>query len=92
MKSQTVSTKLQRIAEQAKTYPEMVFNNLYYLIDVEFLYEAYCRTNKASAPGVDKVTASDYADNLKSNLQDLHERLKYDMTGKVGNLGPQDPL
>ena len=76
--SQTVSTKLQRIAEQAKNYPEMVFNNLYYLIDVDFLYEAYRRTSKASAPGVDKVTASEYAKELEGNLLELHERLKYD--------------
>ena len=76
--SQTVSTKLQRIAEQAKNYPEMVFNNLSHLIDVDFLYEAYRRTSKASAPGVDKVTASDYAEELESNLVELHEGLKHD--------------
>ena len=68
--------KLQKIAEQAKRYPEMVFNNVCHLIDREFLLEAYRQTRKSSAPGVDKVTAKQYADNLDDNLLDLHERLR----------------
>jgi RNA-directed DNA polymerase len=74
--SQIISPKLQKIAEQARNYPEMVFNNLYHLIDGELLLEAYQRTNKDSAAGVDKVTAKDYAEALYENLHDLHERLK----------------
>jgi hypothetical protein len=62
--SPTISPKLQRIAEQARNYPEMVFNNLYHLIDQELLLEAYHRTSKDSAAGVDKVTAKDYAEAL----------------------------
>ena len=68
--------KLQKIAEQAKRYPEMVFNNVFHLIDREFLLEASRQTRKSSAPGVDKVTAKQYADNLDDNLRDLHERLR----------------
>jgi RNA-directed DNA polymerase len=74
--SLTVSMKLQRIAEQAKRYPAMVFNNVFHLIDREFLLEAYRQTRKSSAPGVDQVTATQYADNLDDNLRDLHERLR----------------
>jgi RNA-directed DNA polymerase len=74
--SPTISPKLQRIAEQARNYPEMVFNNLYHLIDQELLLEAYHRTSKDSAPGVDKVTAQEYSEHLYENLHDLHERLK----------------
>ncbi len=74
--SQIISPKLQKIAEQARNYPEMVFNNLYHLIDGELLLEAYQRTNKDSAAGVDKVTAKDYAEALYENLHELHERLK----------------
>jgi group II intron reverse transcriptase/maturase len=75
-RSQTVSTKLQRIAEQAAFYPGMVFNTLAHLIDVDFLREAYRLTRKDKAPGVDKVTAKEYARNLDDNLGDLHERLR----------------
>ena len=74
--SQTVSTKLQRIAEQAKQYPAMVFNNLYHLIDRDFLMEAFRQTRKSGALGVDKITAKQYAANLEANLRDLHERLR----------------
>ena len=74
--SPTVSMKLQRIAQQAKGYPEMVCNNVFHLIDREFLLEAYHQTQKSSAPGVDQVTAQQYAENLDDNLRDLHERLR----------------
>ena len=45
-------------------------------MDVEFLREAYRRLNKRGAPGLDKVTAADYAKHLEENLIDLHERLR----------------
>lgn len=73
---QTISTRLQGIAEQAVCYPDMVFNNLYHKIDVDLLMEAYRRTRKDVAPGVDKVTAQKYAENLEGNLRDLCERLR----------------
>jgi hypothetical protein len=56
-RSLTITTQLQRIAEQAKKYPEMVFTTLAHLMDVDFLREAYQRTRKDSAPGIDGVTA-----------------------------------
>ena len=59
--SPTVSMKLQRIAQQAQRYPQMVFNNVFHLIDREFLREAYRLTRKNSAPGVDQGTATQYA-------------------------------
>ena len=68
--------KLQKIAQQAKRYPEMVFNNVFHVIDREFLLEAYRQTRKSSAPGTDQVTAKQYAENLDENLRDLHERLR----------------
>ena len=74
--SPTVSMKLQRIAQQAQRYPAMVFNNVFHLIDRDFLREAYRLTRKNSAPGVDQVTATQYAEHLEDNLRDLHERLR----------------
>jgi RNA-directed DNA polymerase len=66
--------QLQSIAEQAKRYPAMVFNTVLHLIDRECLLDAYRQTRKRSAPGVDQVTATPYADNVDDNLRDLHER------------------
>lgn len=76
LSSQTVSTKLQWIAEQAVREPGRVFTTLAHLIDVEFLKEAYRRTRKDGAAGVDGVTAKEYAENLDESLRDLHERLR----------------
>jgi group II intron reverse transcriptase/maturase len=76
LSSQTVSTKLRKIAMQAVEHPDRVFTTLAHLIDVEFLREAYRRTRKSGAPGVDGVTAKEYAANLEDNLRDLHDRLR----------------
>jgi len=53
MSSQTVSSKLQWIAEAAVRDPGRVVTSLAHLIDVDFLKEAYRRMRKDSAPGVD---------------------------------------
>lgn len=74
--SQTISTQLQRIAQQARDYPETKFNNLYHLINRDLLREANRQTRKDAAPGVDKITAAEYAKELESNLADVHQRLR----------------
>jgi len=76
LRSPTVTTKLQRLAEQAKHNPERVFTNLAHLIDEDFLREAYRRTSKSSAAGIDGVTAKLYAEHLDENLHDLYDRLR----------------
>ena len=76
LRSQTVSTQLHEIAQEASQNPEWVFTTLAHRIDVEFLCEAYTKLNKKGAPGLNKVTAAEYRENLEQNLIDLHERLK----------------
>ena len=76
MNSPTVSSKLQWIAAQAVREPARVFISLAHLIDIEFLKEAFRRTRKDGAPGVDEVTAKEYAEHLEENLHNLHERLR----------------
>ncbi len=75
-RSQPISTELQQIAKQATDYPDTVFTTLAHKMDIPFLREAYRRTKKSGAPGVDKVSAKEYAENLELNLTDLHARLK----------------
>ena len=72
----TVSTKQQRIAELAKQAPQMGFTSLAHHIDLDWLHEAYLRTRKDGAAGVDGQTAADYAANLEDNLQSLLDRAK----------------
>ena len=72
----TVSPRLERIAKLAKQSPPMVLRTLAHHIDIDFLEEAYRRTRKDGAVGVDGQTAADYAADLRENLASLHERLK----------------
>jgi group II intron reverse transcriptase/maturase len=54
----------------------MALTTLAHHIDVEFLREAYRRTRKDGAPGVDRQTAVEYAAELESNLRSLLDRFK----------------
>jgi group II intron reverse transcriptase/maturase len=71
-----ISTKLQRIAELAKSAPSMAIRTLAHHIDVEFLHVAYQETRKDGAVGVDDQTAAEYGVRLGSNLQSLLDRFK----------------
>src|SRR3954449_10545584 len=71
-----VSTLQQRIAELAREQPEMAFTSLAHLIDIFWLHEAYNRTRKDGAAGVDGQTGKDYEANLEGNLQSLLDRAK----------------
>ena len=71
-----VSTRLQRIAEVARREPQAVLTALAHHIDVEMLREAYRKTRKNGAAGVDGVTAQQYEKNLDANLRDLLNRFK----------------
>ena len=70
-----VSTKQRRIAELAKHSPELAFTSLSHLMDLEWLLEAYRRTRKGGAVGVDGQTAADYEANLIPNLRSLLYRI-----------------
>jgi RNA-directed DNA polymerase len=75
-KPENVSTLRQRIAERAKQCPEAGFTSLAHLMDLPWLYEAFARTRKDGAEGVDGQTAADYEANLLDNLQSLLDRAK----------------
>jgi RNA-directed DNA polymerase len=75
-KPTNVSTKLQRIAELARQMPDRALTTLGHHIDVEWLKEAYRRTRKDGAVGVDGRTAAQYGENLEANLQVLLERVR----------------
>jgi len=54
----------------------MAFTSLAHLIDIDWLHEAYQRTRKDGAAGVDGQTGKDYEANLEGNLQSLLDRAK----------------
>src|SRR5215831_9605565 len=74
--STIVSTKQERIAALAKQSPQMAFTSLAYLMDLDWLKEAYRRTRKDGAVGVDGVTAEEYERDLEGNLRSLLDRAK----------------
>ena len=76
LSSMTTYTKQQWIAEQAREHPERVFTSLHHLIDIEWMREAFRRTRKDGATGIDGVTATDYETELEAHLADLLDRIR----------------
>ena len=72
----TVSTKQERIAELARQMPSTALSTLSHHMDLNWLVEAYRRTRKDGAKGVDGQSAKDYAENLEENLESLLDRAK----------------
>jgi group II intron reverse transcriptase/maturase len=56
--------------------PNVALRSLAHHIDIEWLHEAYRRTRKDGAVGVDGQTATEYAAQLEQNLQSLLNRAK----------------
>lgn len=73
---ENISTKVARIAELARTIRSEPLTSLSHHIDLDWLREAYRRTRKDGAPGVDGVSADEYATNLEDNLRSLLDRAK----------------
>ena len=74
--SEAISTRVQRIAKLARENSAMVLTTLAHHIDMAWMREAYARTRKDGAPGVDGQSAEEYARNLDGNLAALLERAK----------------
>lgn len=71
-----ISTRLRRIAKLAREDRQRVLTSLAHNIDEYFLWEAFARTRKDGAPGVDGQTSEEYAEELGGNLRSLLARFK----------------
>ncbi len=71
-----ISTRQEKLAELARIEPKRVLTTLAHHIDEVWLREAYRRTRKDGAVGVDGVTAAQYEADLEANLASLLERFK----------------
>jgi RNA-directed DNA polymerase len=76
LSSNNLSTNLERIAKLAKDAPDMAFTSLAHYIDMTLLKEAFRRTRKNGACGIDGMTAAKYEESLDENLQSLLDRAK----------------
>jgi group II intron reverse transcriptase/maturase len=74
--SEAISMRLQQVAKLAREMPQAALTTLAHHIDLDLLLEAYRRTRKDGAVGVDGQTAHEYAENLEENLRHLLERAK----------------
>lgn len=74
--SNEVSTKIERIATLAKQMQGVALTSLSHHMNLDWMREAYRRTRKDGAPGIDGVTAAEYEERLQENLQTLLERAK----------------
>src|SRR5215203_4642956 len=72
----TVSQGLERIRQAARTKKKEKFTSLLHHISVAHLEEAFFALKEKAAAGVDGVTWRAYAENLASNLEDLHGRVQ----------------
>jgi len=74
--SRSVSSKLARVAKLARDHRGEALTSLSHLIDVEFLREAFERTRKGGATGIDGQTSVEFAQHLDKNLESLLARFK----------------
>ena len=73
---ENISTKQQRVAQLARQIPRMVLTTLSHHIDMEWMKEAFQRTRKDAATGVDGQTAQEFEQDLEGNLSRLLELAK----------------
>jgi RNA-directed DNA polymerase len=71
-----VSTKQRRIAELAGRMSGVALHSLSHHMDLEWMREAYRRTRKDGATGVDGQSADEFAEALDENLQQLLDLAK----------------
>jgi len=71
-----MNTKLDRIAQKAKTDRKLRFTSLAHLLTPEFLLETWRMMNRKGASGVDGETTKEFESELETRVQQLCERLK----------------
>jgi hypothetical protein len=70
-----LSHALERIRQVAKTRKKERFTTLFHHISVDLLREAFHELRADAAPGVDRLTWTDYEADLGRRLEDLHDRV-----------------
>lgn len=71
-----LNTKLDRIEQRSRKYPEATFNNLGHALDVDLLRTCFQSLDARKAVGVDGITKQQYERKLESNLQQLLLRIR----------------
>ena len=90
-KLDNVSTKQQRIAMLARQGPQMAFTSLAHYIDIEWLREAYGRTRKDGAAGVDGQTLPSLPLSVVNALEPLRASEGVSLNGESAELAAETP-
>jgi RNA-directed DNA polymerase len=72
----SVSQALERIRKVARERKKERFTALFHHISIDLLEEAFFELKKYAAPGVDRLTWTDYEADLGRKLEDLHGRVQ----------------
>ena len=72
----SVSQALDRIRKVAKERKKERFTALFHHISIDLLEEAFYELKENAAPGVDRLTWTDYLADLERKLEDLHDRVQ----------------
>jgi RNA-directed DNA polymerase len=73
---ESVSQALERIRRVARERKKEKFTALFHHISYDLLEEAFFELKEDAAPGVDRLTWTDYEADLEHNLEDLHDRVQ----------------
>ena len=71
-----MKTTLLSIAIKAHTHPKHRFQNLYGMLDSEFLTQSWGQLNKQAAAGIDGISIAKYKSKLPENIQRLTQQLR----------------
>ena len=77
----SVSQALERIRKVARERKKEKFTALFHHISIDLLEEAFFELKEDAAPGVDRLTWTDYEADLERNLEDLHDRVHGERIG-----------
>ena len=69
-------TSLRGIAAKAARDGQHRFGNLFGMLNASFLVDSWRYLNKGAAPGIDRVDAREYGQDLEAHVEDVVERLK----------------
>ena len=72
----SVSQALERIRKVARERKKERFIALFHHISIDLLEEAFYELKEDAAPGVDRLTWTDYEADLECELEDLHDRVQ----------------
>ena len=71
-----LNTKLARIEQRSRKYPQATFNNLGHALDQDLLRACFHSLDAKKAVGVDGITKVQYGKKLESNLQELLKKIR----------------